>query len=44
MTGNLDEDTHQELRELGIADDAILQKPIFDMQIITTRILRSVAR
>lgn len=44
MSGNLGEVTYQELRELGVADDAILQKPIFDMQIFSTRILRSVAR
>ncbi len=43
LTGNLGEGAYQELRELGIADEAILQKPIFDMQLITTRILRSIA-
>lgn len=44
MTGNLSEEMFQKLRELGIADDAILQKPIFNMQIITTKILKFVAR
>jgi CheY-like chemotaxis protein len=39
MTGNLDEGTYQELRELGFSDDTILRKPIFDMQIISTKIL-----
>jgi len=43
MTGNLGEEAYQELRALGIADDAILQKPIFDMQVITSRFLSSVA-
>lgn len=43
MTGNLEEDTYQELKELGIADEDILRKPIFDMQVISTRILRAVA-
>lgn len=41
MTGNLGGVMYQELRELGIADDAILQKPIFDMQTFSNRILRS---
>lgn len=44
MSGNLDAVTYEELRELGIADDSILQKPIFDMRIISTRIQKSVAR
>lgn len=44
MTGNLDEETYQRLRELGVADDAILQKPIFDMQLISASIFRSITR
>jgi len=44
MTGNLDEGTYQELRELGFSDDAILRKPIFDMQIISTKILQLAGR
>ncbi len=44
LTGNLGEDTYQELRALGIPKDAILQKPIFDMGVISTRIRRFVTR
>lgn len=42
LTGNLGEDTYHELRTLGIADDAILQKPIFDMGVISAKIRGSV--
>lgn len=38
LTGNLGEDAYQELRALGIADDAILQKPLFDMGVISKKI------
>ena len=38
VTGDLDTETYQELKELGIADDAILSKPIFDMHVISARI------
>lgn len=44
FSGNLGEDSYQELRALGIADDAILLKPIFDMSVISTRIRRFVTR
>jgi DNA-binding response OmpR family regulator len=39
MTGNLSEETYHDLQALGITDDAILTKPIFDMRSITTKIL-----
>lgn len=42
MTGNLEKETYQELKELGIADEDILRKPIFDMQVISTKILKAV--
>ena len=44
VTGNLDTDTYQELKELGIADDAILSKPIFDMHAISARIRQFIPR
>jgi DNA-binding response OmpR family regulator len=38
VTGNLDTDAYEELKGLGITDDAILAKPIFDMTVVSARI------
>jgi CheY-like chemotaxis protein len=44
MTGNLDEETYQELKALAIDDAAILAKPIFDMDVLTGKILTAAGR
>ena len=44
ITGNLDTDTYQALKGLGISDDAILAKPIFDMTVISSKIRQLMGR
>jgi CheY-like chemotaxis protein len=43
MTGNLDTETYQDLRDMGFTADLILLKPIFNMQQITNLLLTAVA-